>query len=61
MLPYWAVGPFTGNHLFRLDDDPAETRNLAGDKQERSARDRLRTALEEVGAPSEQFQRLGLS
>lgn len=60
-LPFWAWGPFTGNHLFALRDDPGEERNLAGDAAERDAADALRAALESVEAPREQFERLGLA
>jgi hypothetical protein len=61
LLPYWAMGPFSGNHLFDLADDPAEERNLAASRAERDAADQLRAALEEVEAPRDQFARLGLS
>ncbi|HYB91691.1 MAG TPA: sulfatase [Candidatus Binataceae bacterium] len=60
MLPYWAIGDFSGNHLYRLSDDPAEERNLAGTRAERDAADKLRAALEEVEAPRDQLVRLGL-
>ena len=29
-LPFWAASRFTGNHLWDVDEDPAETRDLAG-------------------------------
>ncbi len=29
LLPYWAMGRFSGNHLYRLSNDPGEERNLA--------------------------------
>src|SRR5262249_9074138 len=29
-LPYWALGPFRGSHLYDLHEDPAESHNLAG-------------------------------
>jgi len=60
MLPFWAWGPFSGNHLFDLTQDPDENNDLAGTKQEKLAADLLRDALTEVEAPSEQFSRLGL-
>jgi arylsulfatase A-like enzyme len=60
LLPYWAMGRFGGNHLYRLADDPAEERNLIGTSAERDAADQLRAALEEIEAPRDQFVRLGL-
>jgi hypothetical protein len=62
--PYWAgMGRFTGDILFDLDDDPGEERNLAGSgsRREAEALDRLRAALDDVEAPVEQLERLGLS
>lgn len=59
-VPFWAWGPFGGNHLYDLTDDPQETRNLAGGAVERDAADALRAALQCVEAPREQFERLGL-
>ena len=60
MLPLWAWGEFSGNHLYDLAADPGEERNLAGTPAERGAGDALRAALEAVEAPAEQFVRLGL-
>jgi arylsulfatase A-like enzyme len=60
MLPYWALGDFTGNELYDLADDPEEDRNLAGTPAEKVAADLLRDALGDVDAPSDQFERLGL-
>ena len=60
MLPFWAWGGFTGNHLYDLDDDPTEDRNLAGTAAEKEAADRLREALLAVDAPGDQLERLGL-
>ena len=60
MLPYWALGPFDGNHLYDLRDDPGEENNLAGSRAERDLADKLREALKQVEAPSDQFVRLGL-
>src|SRR5439155_4497493 len=42
LLPYWAMGPFTGNHLYDLHSDPLEEENLAGSKAERELADWLR-------------------
>jgi arylsulfatase A-like enzyme len=61
LLPFWAWGEFSGNHLFDLREDPEETHNLAGSAAERDAADALRAALEAVQAPGEQFARLDLA
>jgi arylsulfatase A-like enzyme len=60
VLPLWAWGEFSGNHLYDLADDPSEDRNLAGTAAERDAADALRAALDEVEAPRDQLARLGL-
>ncbi len=61
LLPYWGMGPTDPSHyLFDLDADPTERRNLAGTPAEKDAIDMLRSALDEVDAPAEQLQRLGL-
>jgi len=59
-LPYWALGPFSGNHLHNLPDDPQEENNLAGSKRENDYADWLRQALREIEAPADQVKRLGL-
>jgi arylsulfatase A-like enzyme len=61
MLPFWAGGRFSGNHLFNLKEDPAEERNLAGTPDEADAAEQLREALKAVDAPDDQFVRLGLA
>ena len=61
MLPYWALGEFSGNRLFNLKNDPQEVQNLAGSPTERELADRLRQALQEIEAPDDQFVRLGLT
>ena len=60
LLPFWAMGPFRGNHLFDLADDPSEERNLAGIGAEQQLAEKLRAALREIEAPDDQFVRLGL-
>jgi arylsulfatase A-like enzyme len=60
-VPYWALAPGERGHLlFDLDEDPHETRNLAGTGAEGEAEELLRAALAEVEAPREQFERLDL-
>ncbi len=61
LLPYWAMGQFSGNHLYSLSDDPLEERNLAGAGAEKNAADELRSALKELEAPQDQYLRLGLA
>ena len=62
LLPYWAGGKFpAGNQLFSIDDDPLEEDNRAGTPAEKEAADKLRQLLQDVDAPSDQFERLGLS
>lgn len=60
-VPFWARAKFTGNHLYDLTTDPSEDNNRAGQPQEKHHADLLRHALEQVEAPPEQFERLGLS
>jgi arylsulfatase A-like enzyme len=61
LLPYWALGAFSGNHLYDLENDPAEEENRAGEKREREHADRLREALLEIEAPADHLERLGLA
>ena len=60
LLPYWALGPFTGNHLYDLKDDPSEERNLSGSRAEKELADKLREALRLVEAPDDQLARLAM-
>jgi len=62
MLPFW-VGRHNSDdhHLYRLDIDPDEQENRAGDALEREMTEMLRSALEEVEAPTEQLERLGIA
>ena len=66
LLPYWSMAAkVNDHHLYALKEDPGEDRNLAaggeGDKVlETQMIELLRTALEEMEAPEEQFERLGL-
>src|SRR4051794_10353179 len=59
-LPFWGYAQFAGHHLYDLDEDASEERDLVGSARETEAVDRLRAALEEVEAPDDQFVRLGL-
>jgi arylsulfatase A-like enzyme len=61
MLPFWAYGDFSGNHLYDLRNDPDEDENRAGERRERDAADKLREALKQIEAPDDQFARLGLA
>ena len=50
----------TENGLYNLDDDAAQENNLAGTRKEQEYEGLLKTALEKVDCPPEQFRRLGL-
>jgi len=58
-LPHWSLGVTPGNWLFDLADDPTEDQNLAATAREKEAAERLRAALVEIEAPSDQLERLG--
>ena len=60
-VPFWALGRFSGNHLYEVDDDPTEDRNLAGTPAEKALSDALADVLRELDAPDDQFARLGLA
>jgi hypothetical protein len=61
-LPIWAMGhQVDQHHLYRLDVDPDEQENRAGEQVERQMAELLRTALVELEAPTEQLERLGLT
>jgi arylsulfatase A-like enzyme len=60
LLPFWAMGRFSGHHLYDLNDDPSEERNLVGSAAERQMLEHLHSALREIEAPDDQFTRLGL-
>ena len=49
-----------GNYLFDIAEDPGEEHNLAGTGLEPQYEKLLADALREIGAPEEQFERLGL-
>jgi arylsulfatase A-like enzyme len=69
LLPFWAYGVETDHHLLHdLDADPWQTENRAaapgeraGAPEEKHAVDLMRVALDEVDAPAEQYERLGLA
>ena len=60
-VPYWALARFSGNHLYDLDNDPSEEKNLSGSALENELATKLRDAMKSVDAPEEQFARLKLS
>ena len=60
-LPFWALGPLEGNRLFDLVEDPDEEHDLTGEPIERELEEKLRAALVEIEAPSDQLERLGLA
>ena len=62
LLPFWAWGGFTGDHLVDRVEDPDERIDLGpGAAGVDEAIERLRVALREVDAPGDQFERLGLA
>ncbi|MFT6642697.1 MAG: hypothetical protein ACJAX5_000320, partial [Patiriisocius sp.] len=61
MLPFWAMAPqVDDHHLYSIFNDPGETQNRIGDPDEKRMLELLHTALTELQAPAEQFERLGL-
>ena len=61
-LPIWAMGhQVDQHHVYRLDVDPDEQENRAGEQAEADMAELLRTALVELEAPTEQLERLGLT
>ena len=62
MLPMWASGYRNAgdHHCYDLDVDPDESENRVGEPVEKELIDLLRTALDAVEAPAEQYERLGL-
>jgi hypothetical protein len=62
-LPFWVSGDAAvgRHHLYDVGDDPDERENRRGERAEATMQDLLRTALEELEAPDEQFVRLGLA
>lgn len=62
VLPYWCAGQKNDWHcLYDLDTDPDELENRLGTPEEQHMKELLRTALEEIEAPREQLQRLGIA
>ena len=61
LLPYWAGRPRVGeHHLYDIDLDPDEHENRLGSVDEADMVELLREGLKAVGAPAEQFERLGI-
>lgn len=62
LLPMWASGARNAgdHHCYDLDVDPDETENRVGTASEKEMVDLLRSALDEVEAPADQYERLGL-
>ncbi|MEL7157148.1 MAG: sulfatase-like hydrolase/transferase [Actinomycetota bacterium] len=63
LLPFWARGAKAvgRHHLYDLEVDPDEQENRIGEARvEAEMIDLLRTALDGVDAPTEQYQRLGV-
>ncbi|RMH79223.1 MAG: sulfatase [Actinomyces sp.] len=62
-LPFWGAGRrhVDDHHLYDLELDPDEAENRAGEAVEEEMAELLRTALDELEAPPEQYTRLGLA
>ena len=52
--------PIDWHCLYDIDNDPEETENRLGGRDETDMLELLRTALADVEAPEEQLERLGL-
>ena len=61
LLPFWAYAREYETLLFDRYEDPHETDNRIDSALTADAEELLRVALQDVQAPSEQFERLGLS
>jgi arylsulfatase A-like enzyme len=61
MLPFWAYAKQYETLLFDRKEDPEESTNRISDAIASDAEELLRTALLEVHAPSEHFERLSLT
>ena len=63
LFPFWAPAQLESNEqlLFDVEEDPGESVNRAGGREEGAMRDLLRSALDSFEAPSEQLVRLGIS
>ena len=61
-LPYWVSGGANigQHHLYDVSIDPDESENRVGEVIERTMQDLLRMALNDLEAPPEQLERLGL-
>jgi hypothetical protein len=62
LLPFWAMGAGGGEHLlFDHREDPDEQHDLSATRRADDAVERLRVALQDIGAPVEQLERLGIA
>jgi len=61
LLPFWVSSPVGRHHCYDLAEDPDEEHDLVGTRTERELLDLLVTALDEVEAPREQYERLGVA
>jgi arylsulfatase A-like enzyme len=61
MLPFWGYAKQYETMMFHRGEDPDETVNRIDDSIAKDAEELLRVALQQVDAPSEQFERLALT
>jgi len=61
MLPYWAGRRFNGDHLYDLSAPAGEEPDRPDSPDTATYLDLLRHALDEVDAPAEQYERMGVA
>jgi hypothetical protein len=59
--PFWSRMKPGGHRLYDLERDPGETENLAGSPLEQEFAGQMQMALQALGAPATQYERLGFS
>ena len=61
LLPYWSLdAPINDHQLYDIDNDPDENNNLCGQTEESRMLEMIHSALTDLEAPKEQFERLGI-
>jgi hypothetical protein len=61
-LPFWSMGMRTAeHHCYDLSRDPDERENRLGGRDEADMIELLRVALQDVEAPDDQYERLGIA
>ena len=60
-VPFWSRMKPGGHRLYDLERDPGEAENLAGSPLEQELAGQMHMALQALGAPATQYERLGFS